>query len=132
MVAFPFSICPNSAIPAAHFLTSRCVYGRFAAFLQLFTHQPQKGGGSGRITAPLWGDCRAVYVTSQESPLSVPASQVKECAWFVCIPFWKANLLPNFGRASTFGRKGDKKAGCRVVPSNGKQERGVGRLSSHL
>lgn len=57
---------------------------------------------------------------------------MKECAWFVCIPFWKANLLLNFGRVSTFGRKGDKKASCRVVPSAGKQEGDAGRLSSHL
>lgn len=51
----------------------------------------------------------------------------------VCLhSFRKANLLLSFGRVSTFGRKGDKKASCRVVPRTGKQERNGGRLSSHL
>lgn len=34
------------------------------------------------------------------------ASQVKEHARFVCIPFWKANLLLDLGRIGAFGGKG--------------------------
>lgn len=56
MVAFLFSICPNSALPPPYFL----IAFRAAALLQLFADCCQKGGGGGRITAPLWGGCGAV------------------------------------------------------------------------
>lgn len=43
----------------------------------------------------------------------VQAGQVREHTRFVCIPFWKANLLPSLGRRSAFGRK--KRAGEQVA-----------------